>query len=311
MANDYLTLSDLLVFNSRDLDDIDVSDLLQDAPALAAMSTKPATNGNLHKYFKTTGAPTVGFRSENDGREYDSTIRTGVTVTLKIGDASIKVDKAVADAYIGGAEACLQMEAMEHLKAMFFKLEQQIFGGTVEGDASGFAALADATNLDDSDDAQVVNAGGSTACSSIWLLRSGDADCSFVGGNGVSVEVGETQIIESAGATTGFHPAYYTPISGWFGYQIGSIYSAVRICNVDAGSNTVTDDLIYQGLEKFPSGRQPNMIVMNRRSLEQLRSSRTSTNATGAPAPRPTEVEGVPIIVTDSIGSAETALTPA
>lgn len=53
----------------------------------------------------------------------------------------------------------------------------------------------------------------------------------------------------------------------------------------------------------------PNYIVMNRRSAAQLRKSRTATNATGAPAPWPTEIEGIPIIVTDAIGNAEAALT--
>jgi len=39
--------------------------------------------------------------------------------------------------------------------------------------------------------------------------------------------------------------------------------------------------------------------------LKQLRDSRTATNVTGAPAPRPTEVEGIPIIVTDAIVNTE------
>lgn len=312
MANDYLTLSDLLVFNSRDLDDIYVSDLLQETPFLNALYSKPATNGNLHKYQKTTGAPVVGFRAENDGREYDSTVRTGVTVTLKIGDASFDIDKAIADAYIGGSDACVRMEMQEHLKAMFFKLEQQILGGTVEGDSAGFAGLADETTLDDSDDSMVVDAGGSTALTSVWAVRMGDADTAFVAGNGGNVEVGELQTIQKAGATTGWYPAYWLPVTGWYGLQVGSVYSAGRICNIDAGSNTMTDDLAYNLLKLFPANRRPNAFIMNRRSQEQLRQSRTATNATGAPAPLPETVcGGIPVYVTDAIGNAETALTAA
>jgi hypothetical protein len=44
---------------------------------------------------------------------------------------------------------------------------------------------------------------------------------------------------------------------------------------------------------------------MNRRSLSQLRKSRTATNATGTPAPIPREVEGIPIIVTEALSSTE------
>ena len=61
----------------------------------------------------------------------------------------------------------------------------------------------------------------------------------------------------------------------------------------------------YRVIPLFPAARQPNMIAMNRASLKMLRASRTAVNVTGAPAPRPTEVEGIPIVVTDSIVSTE------
>lgn len=308
MANDYITLSDLAVFNKLDLADIDVSDLLQDAPLVAAINAVPATNGNLHYYYKTTGAPVVGFRAENDGREHDSTVRTGVTVTCKIMDASFTVDVAHANAYIRGPEALIQMELMEHLKAAYFKLEQQLLGGTVEGDANGFAGLADTLNTLNVN-GMTLSAGGSTAVTSVYFIRSGDPDVSLVAGNGASIDVGESVIQRVSGATTGFYPAYHTPVTAWYGLQVGGVYSCQRIANIDAGSNTVTDDLLYDGLAEWPSGRQPTHCIMNRRSLEQLRNSRTATNATGTPAPRPTEIEGIPIIVTDAIGNAETVVT--
>jgi hypothetical protein len=44
---------------------------------------------------------------------------------------------------------------------------------------------------------------------------------------------------------------------------------------------------------------------MSRRSLFQLQSSRTATNATGAPAPIPVESHNIPIAVTDSIVDTE------
>lgn len=305
MAYDPMSLADLAVFNKRDLADIEVRDLLDRAPLLQVLNAVPATNGNLHYYFKTTQAPVVGFRAVNDGREEDSAIRTGVTVTLTVLDASFSIDKAVADAYIRGAEAAIAMEAREHLRAAFFALEDQIINGTVGGDAAGFAGLAD--TADDSTDSMVYDAGGTTALSSVYLIRSGEADVSLVAGNGGSIDFGET-VSQRMTGNTGHYPAYYTPVSAWYGLQVGSAYSFMRICNIDAGSNTLTDDMIYEALAMFPAGADPTHIVMNRRSLKQLRDSRTATNATGAPAPRPTDVEGIPIVVTDAIGSAETAL---
>jgi hypothetical protein len=88
--------------------------------------------------------------------------------------------------------------------------------------------------------------------------------------------------------------------------QLGSKYSAGRIANVEAA---LTDDLIYEALSQFPASLQPTMICMNRSSLKLLRKSRTATNVTGAPAPRPTEVEGIPIFVTDQIVQTEAVVS--
>jgi hypothetical protein len=82
-----------------------------------------------------------------------------------------------------------------------------------------------------------------------------------------------------------------------------------RICNIGiAAGKTLTDALIYAALATFPSNRPPSVMVMNKRSLYQLRASRTATNPTGNAAPIPTEVEGIPIISTDSVRLDETAV---
>jgi hypothetical protein len=50
---------------------------------------------------------------------------------------------------------------------------------------------------------------------------------------------------------------------------------------------------------------------MSYRSLRQLRDSRTATNAVGAPAPTPTDVDGIPIYPTLGITDTEALLTDA
>ncbi len=116
-------------------------------------------------------------------------------------------------------------------------------------------------------------------------------------------------MIQKAGATTGTYPALYTPITGWVGLQIGGAYSVGRICNLTAqAGKTLTDALIAQLIATFPAGKGPTHLAMNRRSLFQLQAARTATNATGAPAPIPTDSFGIPIIPTDAILSTETIL---
>jgi hypothetical protein len=302
MADDYMALADLTIINDNNVADIDVRDLFDRAPLMAALNAVTASNGTVHKYFKTTGAPVVGFRDYNDGREHDSTVRTAVTIDLKVFDCSFTVDTAVARSYKGGEEALIRLEAIEALRAGFFKLEQQVLNGT---EAAGFDGLADIYNTG----AECINAGGSTACSSVYLIRSGLNDVSIVAGNSGQLTIGESVLQRVPGAT-GHFMAYVTEIMALYGLQIGSqAKSAIRICNLNATDKTLTDDLLYDAMAAFESGSPPTHIVMNRRSAQQLRKSRTATNATGAPAPVPVELEGIPIVISDAIGNAETAVT--
>tara|TARA_Y100000590_G_scaffold157357_1_gene180820 strand:+ start:44 stop:982 length:939 start_codon:yes stop_codon:yes gene_type:complete len=312
MANDYYDLTEVAKINDRNVADLDLSDILEEAPALAQMAAVTASNGTTHKWLKQTASPSVGFRSVNDGRENDHSEDTIVSSDLKILDASLSVDKSVADSYIGGSDAFLAREAARHLKTALFNAEKQIFNGTVHGDAAGFSGLADVADYNGASDAQVVDAGGTTGStgSSVWLLRSSPDEIAVVLGENGEIAMSDPQLQRIAGSSTGFLPAYFVSVTGWITLQYASTYSAVRIANLteDSGKG-LTDDLIYEALSKFPAGKDPNVIVCNRRSAKQLRASRTATNPTGSSAPRVTEVEGIPIVVTDSILSTETLLS--
>jgi len=307
MADAYMTSTDVAKFNDADLDIGIVSDVLNDAPLLAAMAAR-SIPGYTYKYLKKTANPSTGFRSENDGRENTKGTFSNVTVTLAILDASFQMDVAVAEADERGASAALAQQALDHLQSAMFHAESEIITGAGSG---GFAGLADQT-VGHIGGAMNVNAGGTTADtgSSVYLVRSGLSDCHVVWGSEGSIDVGDTSIIKAAGSSTGSFPAYYTPISAWVGLQIGSNYSMGRICNLteDSGKG-LTDDLISQALEKFPAGRGPSHLVMNRRSHGQLQRSRTATSPTGAPANFPENVHGVPIVVSDAISSTEALLS--
>jgi hypothetical protein len=309
MADAYLTTTDVAHFNKTDMD-ILVSDVLDDAPFLSVLAARTVL-GNTFKYSKITANPAVGFRAVNDGVENAKGTYTSVTLDLKVLDASFAVDIAAALADERGLEHMMGVEALAHMRQAMAEVEQQIFYGT-GNDAGGFGGFATQTNLNNVADAQVVNAAGTTAStgSSVYLVRTGDADCQVLWGQQGVISIGERQIVERAGSATGRFPAYYHPITGWCGLKVGSIYSVVRIANLTADSGKgLTDSLIAQALEKFPASRGPNYIVMNRRSHRQLQSSRTATNPTGAPAPFPSESFGVPIVVTDQLSSTEALIT--
>jgi hypothetical protein len=311
MAENPIPLSEMIKINDQNVSDVDgISDLLQDAPFLAAMYAQPASNGTQHKYLKETRAPVVGFRAANDGIEHDSSEDTLVTIALAILDASHHHDQELVNQYKFGPDAFMAREGNRHLQAGFFVTEQQLFYGQAAGAANGFTGLADATTIDALADEMVVNGGGSTALSSVFLVRSVPADTDFtvIMGNDGNITMGNVYQQMMSGSVTGLFNALVQPIAAYLGAQIGSIYSVGRICNLDDGSNSLDDALISDAIAKFPAGRQPTHLAMNRRSRQQLQASRTATTTTGAPAPFPMESFGVPIVTTDGIINDETAL---
>ncbi len=308
MANDYLTVTDC-VADALDLSGAELNELKEAAPLVARLPMVESSNGDTHKYVKRTQNPVVGFRSENDGREFDHSVDTVVTVTLKILDFSFQVDKAVADAWKrGGPAALLAREGLSHIASALFMFEKQLIRGTNNA-AAGHNGWEDSAYLDATSDDMVIDAGGTTAStgSSCYLIRANEAEVATIM-KGDGIELGETTV-QSVAGSTGFFPAYYTPGCSWVAGQEGSKYSIARICNLTADSGKgLTDTLIFNAMKQFPSGMGPNLIVTNQRSAEQLRSSRTATNATGTPAPPATEVNGVPLITTDAIVETETLL---
>jgi len=303
MANDFHAIADL-IGDALDVSQAEVSDLLDSAPLIASLPMEESSNGSTHKYTKETGAPVVGFRAENAGRDFDSSDDTLVTVTLKILDFSWMVDKAVADAWRRGRENYIAREGLRHLKAALFKFESQVIGGTTDGDSAGFSGLADSNALDGAGDAMVNDAGGTSADtgSSCWAVRLGGNDVTGVfKGDGPTLSLGDTVVNNFVDGSSKNLPVYYTPASLWLGVQVGGLRSVARLASItaDAGKG-LTDDGVSDLIALFPAGAGPSNLVMSRRSLQQLQQSRTATNPTGAPAPFPTESFGVPIIVTDA-----------
>lgn len=313
MANDFLTIADFAAA-AMDIDQTELSDVKNDAQMTGMLPIEDTSTGGItHKYSKFTQEPDVGFRSENDGREYDHSVDATVTVTCKILDFSWRVDQANADAHPQGREWLIAREGARHLAAALYKLEKQLFYGTATGgDSAGFSGFMNSTDLDAVADEMVINAGGTTADvqSSVYALRIGSDDVKLVTPMAQGVSLGDTSIIQATGAT-GFYPAYFTPASLYIGLQMGGKYSVGRIANLtatDAGKD-LTDDLCAELKKLFPAGRKPQYIVGNGDRWEALRQSRTATNPTGAPAPEVESVFNMQAVETDALLNTEAVET--
>lgn len=318
MADDLHAIADL-IGDAFDLADIEVSDLLRTSPLVQLLGMEPSSNGTVHKYTKETGAPVVGFRAPNAGREMDSSDDTAVSVDLKLLDFSWLVDVAVADAWRKGRANYVAREGSRHLRSALFTFEKQLINGQIgasdsagaSGIAAGFTGLRDAATIDAVADTMVVNAASATADvnSSVYAVRlAPDGLTGVYKGEGSAIDLGETVTVNqivNPGSDNKTFPAYYTPGWLWLGLQVGSAYDLGRICNIGSADHTLTDDLIAQLLAKFPIGFGPTHLIMSRRSRMQLQQSRTATTPTGQPAPFPTESHGVPIVVSDAVSNTE------
>ncbi|QDV23581.1 major capsid protein [Aureliella helgolandensis] len=315
MADSLMTLADIALLNDVSVEDYGATDIFLDAPVLRILPAQTASHGTDHKYLKHVTAPTVGFRAPNAGRDHSKTGRVWVTETLKILDATFHLDAMIAKSNPKGEAFVMAMEAMMHLRAAMKAAERQIFYGTAQ-DAGGFLGLADNVGLNKIDDDMVLTAGGTSTgvFGDVWMIRatSDFANCAVILGNSgnIAIEPWERQLVSDGDGKQ--FPALFQEIDGWLGLQVGGAKSVARLVNLNladgASANTLTDDLLANLMELFPEEAPPTHIVMNKRARKQLMQSRTATNATGAPAPLPTEYEGVPIVTTSACSTYTTAV---
>jgi len=315
------TLNGIIQLNDANFADINVSDLLQDAPLLQVMAAVPASQGGtLHKYLKETLAAGAQFRALQTGILNAASQDTPVEVTCKYLDGTFYRDVAVADAYRGGRAQYMARETTRSLKALFAALEKQVLqGAALGGDAAGFSGFPEQASVNAPADTMVVNAEGtSTGCRSVWAVRSTVDDVALVAGNDGQIKfdfdpeslVPVFSVVNATPSAVRSYSALMVTLGAWFAVQYGSAYSLARLANLKAGNSgtVLTDDKIAKLLAKFPASRMPTHLVMSRTSLAELRESRTATNATGAPAPFPVDAFGIPIIVTDHLNDNETAI---
>lgn len=306
------SLQGLIEANDANNFDINVSDLLLDAPFLRRIAAVPASEGGtVHKYMKTTVAAGVSFRDINTGVTNAASKEEQQTITLKLMDASLIRDKALAMAYRKGASAYMEKQMMYSLQASFANAEKQLIYGT-GNNATGWSGLAQL--IADLNDSFCVNAGGTTPStgSSCWVMRTNEEAIAAVMGYDGLIDVGE--IFETSVNTNTSDAALRMSALGlniltYMGLQAGSNYDLVRIANLTADSGKgLTDALIAEAISRFPASRKPNLIVCNTRSWAQLQKSKTATTTTGAPAPFPESSFEIPIVVTDQIVNTETLL---
>ena len=289
-----------------------IEETLTYAPEVQILPAR-TIRGTSYKIASRVSYPGVGFRAANEGSTPTKSEFENQLIECYILSGAVQADVAVARAYEDGEQAWKDVESVGVMKQALIELGSQVIYGT-SVDSKGFPGLQAIHTAFNS--GLVVGAGGSTALSSVYGINTDTQGVQLVFGSGTTFELGEWRI-ENVGTST-VYPAHVANLTAWVGMQVGSKYSVGRLSAVGSDSGAgVTDARLAELLSKYPVGYRPNYWLMNRRSAFQLQSSRStafsalgSKSATGAEvfAPLPLESNGIPIVITDSIGNTE-ALT--
>lgn len=340
MANALVTLLDIAKRKGSDQEIGLLEETLTYSPELSAIMGR-SIPGTQYKTSHRT-LPTVAFRQANNGSD---TVKGTYRQELKecfIVDAQMQADKAVVDAEArgNGPESSvgdlLVDEAQGVVMATYITVGTQVYYGT-SADANGFAGIAALTaslNAAKNTTPVCVSAGGTTANSqsSAYLIWENLRGAHFIfGGDTALTMLPEWRIQQVLGQNGKPLTAYVNNLQGWVGFAVNHPLSIARICNIRKATDAkpLTDALVAETLSYLPlqmraeinanlNGSGPNKfgpglkLLMNGTTAFGLQASRTSTTdragATDAAQtyPKlPTESNGIPIVITDSIVNTE------
>lgn len=317
MAYAYLTALDLAKINGNDAVVGLIEESLNSAPEVQMFPARTIA-GTSYRTLQRVTFPQPSFRAINAGVEPVKSTYANKLVECFYLDGQLEMDVAAARMDEQGEAHALALEADGITRGALTKIGSQIWYGTgTGGDVLGFPGAVQTV-----DSSLVYDASGTTADtgSSVYGVKMGEKFCNLIFGLGNVLTLGEWRqqtITRSSKELT----AWKNSIEGWVGVQWVNKYAVGRIKKITADSGkTLTDLMIATWLSQFPIGMAPDVLFMNRRSALQLQTSRTMTvNVDGGgktsgtagravqliSAPMPTESNGIPIVVTDSILSTE------
>lgn len=330
-----LNLLDIAKRNGSDREVGLIEDVATFAPEVAVLPARPI-NGVSFKSTLRTNLPTAAFRATGSGATLVKSTYQQKLAECFFLDVPLQVDESIPDTEDRSVGDVLADETRGALSAAGITIGSQLYYGTA-ADAGGFQGLV--SFVGSSSDLTVTAAGTGAVTTSAWLVYLDTKGVHFVvgrtaagrGAGDPNQPSGEPAVIAppfrmpdwskqqvAVGTAGKVAMAFVTNISGWIGLAYGSNSSAFRVRNVSlqSSANYMTDAQGALLLSKVPlhirnSGKL--RWFMNRTAAYSLQASRApatvvgQVGAAGIYPPLPTECQGVPITVTDSITTTETA----
>lgn len=259
--------------------------------------------------FNKPGAGAVPGASTYDFKEFQC---KHLEYQLEIAEAIAKAEAKQAAGSDGNFDAAISDvlvdEASGTIRKMMLDMGEAFYYGKAKSD--GFVGLHGLV-----DNAMVVNAGGSGGTEeSVFFIYEGENDgVAWILPNGEELDLRpwtEQQIVvnPTKGTKT---MAYISALAGYLGLKAAQPEKVIgRVKNCTTGAAAITDARAAEIISRFPIGMKPTRCFMSRTQAFQLQVSRSSNvtdrNDTQGSnfVPTPTEIQGVPIVITDSLKTA-------
>lgn len=273
-----------------------------DAPELRYITGMPIS-GSSFKSLVRTKLPKVGFSNANNGvdpgkSEYKLQQFECFPITPRF-----EVHDVVAVEHPKGVAGALADESVAMTSAVLQHFARCFYYGLAY-DPNGFPGLDELIP-----DRNVVDAGGTgdAAQTSVYLFRVSEQDLQFVYGHNGLIKLGDPREETLVGANG-------KPMNGWvqtmmahLGLMTRTPRTMVKIKGVSL-LHPLTDAHLGDAMTRFPAGRGPSGIWLNRIAMESLVQSRT-TELLPRPA-MPSDWNGTPFRLTEAIVTGEEGVIP-
>lgn len=270
--------------------------------------------GQQYNTLIRTALPAVGFRSANEGVASVASQWANKLVQTYIVDAAVEADQAVIDAYLRGENEFFAKEASGLFLAALKSLCSQLWYGTATAIATSTAlapkkGFPGAIEAYDPANMEVDATGTGASRSSVWFVKSGEGYTTWVFGENGRIETAAPRQVRLTDAKGNPYDGKRMPLLAHVGASFNnSKNSLARIKNITtAAGKGLTDALLADAWEKIADDDGDWHIFLTKRSLMQLKNSRTATTPSGRAADIPDEWEGNPLHVTTALSNKEAA----
>ena len=278
-----------------------------------------------HVGSRQNSLPTVQKRAINDGVPKSTHKEIPVTAPMSLFETMSQIDEELLRLAGANAAAFRERKDAAFVEAMAQAVADEIFFGSLADDVLGFNGLATMFNSlstypngDSSWYYNVQNGGGSTGCTSIWVIEWGPEKAHLIYPKGTQggIEINDLgkQLVTGVTASTQF-VAYVTQFKWRCGMYVQDERCVQRIGNIErtGAANIFDDDMLITALNRLPDmGENPNTRIYCNRQIRTQMDIRVkdknnvnyvnNNDAFGKPV---MYFRGVPVQVCDALNTAE------